>query len=227
MEATPIIGWLSAAVLFATIAAQITRQLRTGQAAGVSPLLYVGQITASGGFAAYAALTGDVIFVVTNAALAAVARAVGTVQGFVHDNRKALVDDVERLTRVVKTIGSEKTSIDTALRVAPTAIGNLALAFNNRTGTIGSRIGISGNVWDADGFLCAVVQQSGLPRASADLACKLFKQLLEPVEGQVPTIPPGSNGRAAPSAGTSGLNRVQQYAADGPGSLGELMGGPS
>ncbi|MCB9734953.1 MAG: hypothetical protein H6745_20390 [Deltaproteobacteria bacterium] len=73
MEATPIIGWLSAAVLFATIAAQITRQLRTGQAAGVSPLLYVGQITASGGFAAYAALTGDVIFVVTNAALAAVA----------------------------------------------------------------------------------------------------------------------------------------------------------
>ena len=42
--------------------------------------------------------------------------------------------------------------------------------------------------------------------------------------GQVPTIPPGSNGRAALSAGTSGLNRVQQYAADGPGSLGELMG---
>ena len=162
------------------------------------------------------------------AALASVARAVGTVQSFVHDNRQALVDDVERLTRVVKTIGSEKGSIDTALRVAPTAIGNLALAFNNRTGTIGSRIGISGNVWDADGFLCAVVQQSGLPRASADLACRLFKQLLEPVEGQVPTIPPGSSGRAGTS-GTSGtgLNRVQQYAAAGPGSLGALMGGGS
>lgn len=161
------------------------------------------------------------------AALASVAQAVGTVKTFVHDNRQALVDDVEQLTRVVKTIGSEKDSIDTALRVAPTAIGNLALAFNNRTGTIGSRIGISGNVWDADGFLCAVVQQAGLPQASADLACKLFKQLLEPVAGQVPTIPPGASGRPGTSGttGTPGLNRVQQYAASGAGSLGALMGG--
>lgn len=157
------------------------------------------------------------------AALAAVADAVGTVQTFVHDNRQALVDDVERLTRVVKTMGSEKASLETALRVAPTAIGNLGLAFNNRTGSIGSRIGISGNVWDADGFLCGVVQQASLPQASADLACKLFKQLLEPVEGQLPTVPPGTPGKSAPSGG--GLNRVQQYAAAGGGSLGSLMGG--
>ena len=159
-------------------------------------------------------------------ALAAVARAVGTVKTFVHDNRQALVDDVERLTRVVQTIGSEKQSLDTALRVAPTAIGNLALAFNSQTATIGSRIGISGNVWDADGFLCAVVQQSSLPRASADLACRLFKQLLEPVEDQLPTIPPATPGKAAAPPATPGLNRVQQYAATG-GSLDDLMGGAS
>lgn len=163
------------------------------------------------------------------AALGSVADAVGTVKSFVHDNRKALVQDLEKLTRVVKTIGSEKTSIDTALRVAPTAIGNLSLAFNNKTGTIGSRIGISGNVWDADGFLCGVVQQAGLPQASADLACKLFKQLLEPVEGQIPTIPPGSGGKASPgSAALSGTrDRVEQYASSGGGSLGQLMGGAS
>ncbi|WP_395695391.1 MCE family protein [Nocardioides sp.] len=158
------------------------------------------------------------------AALASVADAVGTVKSFVHDNRQALVDDLDQLTRVVKTIGSQKDSIDTALRVAPTAIGNLALAFNNRTGSIGSRIGVSGNVWDADGFLCAIVQQSGLPRPSADLACKLFKQLLEPVEGQVPTIPPATPGKASTGAG---YNRVQQYAATGSPSLGDLMGGGS
>jgi phospholipid/cholesterol/gamma-HCH transport system substrate-binding protein len=135
---------------------------------------------------------------------------------------------VERLTRVAKTLGSEKSSLDTALRVAPTAIGNLALAFNNKTGTIGSRIGITGNVWDADGFLCGVVQQAGLPQASADLACKLFKQLLEPVEGQLPTVPPGPQGQAGRSSGsTDGLNRVQQYAAAGGGSLASLMGGGS
>lgn len=165
-------------------------------------------------------------------ALAAVAGAVGTVKSFVHDNRAALVGDLDRLTRVMKTIASEKDSIDTALRVAPVAIGNLSLAYNSRSGTIGSRIGISGNVWDADGFLCAVVQQSGLPRASKDLACTLFKQLLEPVEGQLPTIPPGPGGRASTSGAAAGAGadagRVQrQYAATGGGSLDQLMGGGS
>ena len=163
------------------------------------------------------------------AALASVAGAVGTVKSFVHDNRARLVDSVDRLTRVMKTINSERSSISTALRVAPTAIGNLTLAYNTKTGTIGSRIGISGNVWDADGFLCGVVQQAGLPQASADLACKLFKQLLEPVENQVPTIPPGPDGKssAQPGSSTSGYNRVQQYAASGAPSLDALMGGGS
>ncbi|MCW2775594.1 MAG: virulence factor Mce family protein [Nocardioides sp.] len=166
-------------------------------------------------------------------ALAAVARAVGTVKTFVHDNRQALVTDVEKLTSVMKTINSEKDSIDTALRVAPVAIGNLSLAFNNKSGSIGSRIGISGNVWDADGFLCGVVQQSSLPRASKDLACQLFKQLLEPVEGQAPTIPPPSGKQRAPLPGAgneeSQSRSVQQrYAADpGSVSLGQLMGGAS
>lgn len=146
-------------------------------------------------------------------ALASVASAVGTVKGFVKDNRAALVADVEKLTRVMQTINSEKSSIDTALRVAPTAIGNLALAFDNQTGTIGSRIGISGNVWDADAFLCAVVQNSHVPRPTADLACGLFKQLLEPAEHRLPTVPPAT---------PKGANRTA------PGSsLGTLMGGGS
>jgi len=143
-------------------------------------------------------------------ALASVANAVGTVRTFVRDNRQALVTDLEKLTRVMKTINSERESLDDALRIAPTAIGNLGLAFNHASGTIGSRIGITGQVWDADGFLCALVQQSGLPRVSKDLACELFEQILEPVEGQLPTIPPGSE--------RPQVSRSQ---------LGELMGGGS
>lgn len=159
------------------------------------------------------------------AALGSVADAVGTVKNFVHDNRANLVESVDRLGRVMKTINSERSSISTAMRVAPTAIGNLTLAYNSKTGTIGSRIGISGNVWDADGFLCGVVQQAGLPQASADLACRLFKQLLEPVENQVPTIPPGPNGKSSTSSPTNGYNRVQQYASVGAPTLDQLMGG--
>ena len=44
-------------------------------------------------------------------------------------------------------------------------------------------------VGDLDGLLCAIVMQSGMPRASKDLACKIFKQLLEPVEDQAGTQP--------------------------------------
>jgi phospholipid/cholesterol/gamma-HCH transport system substrate-binding protein len=174
-------------------------------------------------------------------ALASVADAVGTVRGFVKNNRKALVTDVERLTRVMQAINSEKSSLDTALRVAPTAIGNLGLAFNNQTGTIGSRIGISGNVWDADGFLCSIVQNAGLPRVSADLACRLFKQLLEPVLNQLPSIPPAVPQRGSSASRTSGSplarvggepERVQRQHTQSEGaatgaSLEPLMGGGS
>jgi len=114
-------------------------------------------------------------------AVAAVARAVGTVRVFVHRNRTALLRTVRQLTSVTGTIASEKSSIDAALTAGPLAIGNLALAFNNQTGTIGSRISIKNNIADTDGFLCAVVQQSTLPKASRDLACRIF-ELIEPIE---------------------------------------------
>jgi phospholipid/cholesterol/gamma-HCH transport system substrate-binding protein len=160
-------------------------------------------------------------------ALSSVARAVGTVKTFVRDNREAVVTDIEKLTRVVKNINSERESLDTALQVAPLAIGNLAVAFNNQTGTIGSRIGLQGTFGDADGLLCAIVQQSDLPGASKDLACTLFEQLLEPVEGQVAGARPArrENVRLAdidPAAQTI----PRQYAYTGTaGSFDDLMGG--
>lgn len=123
--------------------------------------------------------------------LGAVADTVGTVQGFVRRNRDGLVTDVEKLSRVVSTIASEQQSLDTALKVAPTAIGNLFLAYNVESGSVGSRIGVSGNLADADGFLCTVVQQSALPKVSKELACQLFRALLQPVENELPSIPPG------------------------------------
>ncbi|MDF1601959.1 MCE family protein [Nocardioides sp. YIM 152315] len=154
-------------------------------------------------------------------ALASVADAVGTVKTFVGKNRDALVTDIEKLTRVMQTINSEKSSLDTALRVAPTAIGNLALAFNNQTGTIGSRIGLSGNVWDADRLLCAIVQNASIGRGLANLACGLFKTLLEPVEDQLPTIPPAVP-QGAQREQSQSVPRANRPA---PRGLGALMGG--
>jgi phospholipid/cholesterol/gamma-HCH transport system substrate-binding protein len=114
-------------------------------------------------------------------ALSSVARAVGTVKTFVQRNREALVTDVDKLGRVMKAINSERDSLDTALTVAPVAIGNLVLAFNTQTGSVGSRIGFNGNIADADGLLCAVVQQSDMPAPAKKLACQIFEQILEPL----------------------------------------------
>jgi hypothetical protein len=125
--------------------------------------------------------------------LVEVARAVGTVRTFIEDNRDALVTDFGKLTRVVKTIASEKDSLNKALRAGPVGIGNLNSAFDVPSGSIGSRVFTQGNIGDADGFLCSVVQQSDLPKASKDLACQVFKQLLEPVGSQI------YSGSSAPS----------------------------
>jgi phospholipid/cholesterol/gamma-HCH transport system substrate-binding protein len=137
------------------------------------------------------------------AALTSVARAVGTVKTFVQDNREALVTDVEKLTRVMKTINSERDSLDTAMKVAPVAIGNLVLAFNVPSGSVGSRIGFEGNIADADGLLCALVQQSDLPAPAKKLACKIFEGLLEPLLA-------GSPKSTAKDTGANGTSTSQR-----------------
>jgi len=166
-------------------------------------------------------------------ALGAVARSVGTVKTFVEDNRTALVTDLEKLTRVLKTINSERDSLDTALQVAPLALGNLAVAFNNKTNSIGSRLGLQGTFGDSDGLLCAIVQQSDMPAASKDLACTIFEQLLEPVEGQVGKQQGGQQAGQQEVARPTSLadidpnSRVipEQYAYNGAGDLTSLVGG--
>ena len=66
---TQIIGWVSSAVLFATIVVQVRKQWAERTAKGVSKGLFVGQAMASLGFLVYSALLGNAVFVVTNAAM--------------------------------------------------------------------------------------------------------------------------------------------------------------
>jgi phospholipid/cholesterol/gamma-HCH transport system substrate-binding protein len=125
-------------------------------------------------------------------AVAAVARAVGSVESFVRDNRTALAKDIRQLTTVMSTIASEQENLDTALEIAPTAMNSLALGFNHGSGSQNSRVGIGGNIWSADGVICGVIQQRpGMPRALKDLACDLIAQLLSPIVENLPYIPPG------------------------------------
>lgn len=165
-------------------------------------------------------------------AVTAVARAVGSVEAFVEDNRGAVVGSVERLSQVISTIASERDSIDAAMTVAPVAISNVATMYNVETQTASSRIGIGGQLWDSDGFLCAIVQQiAGMPRRLKDAACSLMEAIVEPISGQVPWIPPAKEASSGPGRSDRRTELVQspELSLVGPldPSLRTLLGGAS
>jgi uncharacterized protein with PQ loop repeat len=64
---TEAIGWLSSALLVATIGKQVHKQWKSRSCEGVSSWLFVGQSAASAGFTVYSVLVRDWVFVVTNA----------------------------------------------------------------------------------------------------------------------------------------------------------------
>lgn len=149
------------------------------------------------------------------AALANLAAILDKVEGFVRDNREMLTKDVADLARIMKILGSEKKTLETILDIAPSALGNLAVAFDPETSTIGSRLGFNGNVMDLDGQLCTLVRSGQLP--SAQQACELFEALLEPVFTQ----PAAAAGRPeAPAA-----QQVRYGSARPAGNLSQLLGG--
>ncbi len=167
-------------------------------------------------------------------AVAAVASAVGTVETFVRDNRDGLSRSVRRLSSVMSAIASEKDNLRSALEIAPTAMDSLHLGFDHGTGSQNSRVGISGNIWTADGFICGLLQQApGVPRALKDVACDLIAQLLSPIVDNLPPLPPGYDKSVSkPAVTKNGTINVPAesdmvYApADDP-SLAGLLGGGS
>ena len=64
------IGWAASAVLVGMLATQIGRQWRKGTSEGVSRWLFIGQLVASSLFTVYSVLVRDLVFIVTNGAMA-------------------------------------------------------------------------------------------------------------------------------------------------------------
>ena len=72
------IGWVSTAVLIATVGRQAFTQWKSESTEGVSHWLYIGQLVTSFGYVVYSLLLGNWIFVVSNLFLLVIA-AVGQV----------------------------------------------------------------------------------------------------------------------------------------------------
>jgi uncharacterized protein with PQ loop repeat len=105
---TEIIGWLSSLTLVLTIGKQIHAQWKKGTSKGVSIYLFLGQMTASGGFLVYSILLTSWVFIVTNA-LMLLSAFLGLGIVLVHRRRErgrsvsagpadAILDKVEELT---------------------------------------------------------------------------------------------------------------------------------
>ncbi len=63
---TETIGWISSLILILTLSKQVYKQWKEGSSEGVSKWLFIGQISASAGFAVYSWLLHNWVFVVTN-----------------------------------------------------------------------------------------------------------------------------------------------------------------
>ncbi len=153
------------------------------------------------------------------AALGNLAGVLGKVERFVKGNRELLTSDVADLAEILKVVAGERKALEAVLDVGPAAMGNLAIAFDPKSGTIGSRLNFQGNVQDLDNFLCMLVRNGQVP--SSDQACALFKQLLTPFEQQLqlPISAPGAQGAGG------GATQVRYGNARPAGSLSELLGG--
>ena len=64
-----VIGWLSSAILLATVMRQVFTQWKTRSSVGVSRWLFIGQLLASTGYVIYSWLLGNWVFLTSNIAL--------------------------------------------------------------------------------------------------------------------------------------------------------------
>jgi MtN3 and saliva related transmembrane protein len=67
------IGWVSTAILLATLIRQVYTEWKSRTAAGVSKWLFTGQMAASVGFVTYSLLLGNWVFMGSNIAILGVA----------------------------------------------------------------------------------------------------------------------------------------------------------
>ena len=114
--------------------------------------------------------------------LAALARVLGTVRGFVKENRGKLAKDIELLGSILGTVEKEKDALALVAQKGPLAMGNLALAFDPVTGTFGSRVNVAPALEDPAQFLCDTLKNNAAIEQPGEV-CQLLTDVLGPVLG--------------------------------------------
>ena len=130
--------------------------------------------------------------------LESLAQVLGSVKGFISENRETLDKDVDRLASLLQRVDNQNDAVGIVVQKGSLAMSNLALAFDPVTGTYGSRVQVAPGIqFRPDQFLCQTITNAGVPQA--DLACKVLTTLLSPILPAVSGGTPDLAG-AAPSA---------------------------
>ena len=131
-------------------------------------------------------------------ALAALARAVGTVRSFVHDNRGMVQKDVRELSRLLGVTARHRNDLNTLARIGALGLDNLTIAFDNKSKSIGSRVQGSPNGANLGNMLCDIVYNSGeFPGSSGSQTCDLLKTLVKPFVDQIGADPSQNHSQPA------------------------------
>ncbi len=106
------------------------------------------------------------------------------VKGFVTENKTLLSSNIKGLNQISKVLVKNRAALDESLQAAPAALNNLALAYNETSGTLDTRANIGETVSqltarptvvicallpDACGPLSTVLKVLGLGRAATDI----------------------------------------------------------
>lgn len=129
------------------------------------------------------------------------------VRSFVADNKQALETNIKGLNQISKTFVKNRKALEESLKYAPNALNNLALAYNETTGTLDTRANVGETVGQLtarpDVVLCALAPD----------ACGPLTQLLGVLGlGRAPALTNDADGRTwagpRPDASLAGLMEV-------------------
>jgi phospholipid/cholesterol/gamma-HCH transport system substrate-binding protein len=123
--------------------------------------------------------------------LGSLAKVLGIVEDFIHENRAVLGDDIKRFASVLQRVDRQKDALGLVVQKGPLAMGNLAVAYEPSTRTFGSRVQVAPGIqFRPDQFLCQILINDGLPPAT----CTVIQTVLTP-------LLPATSGAAAPGSG--------------------------
>lgn len=127
-------------------------------------------------------------------ALKNLAIALQEVSTFVQDNRQVLGEDIKALEEVTAVVAAEQGAVAETLSAAPTALGNLQMAYNPASGTLDTR-NSEQQPDDPSGFVCSLLNGAleGSPEPLGDPDFCTDEGPLGPVVGDLPSLLAGQS----------------------------------